>query len=241
LRPRAERQDEVVLFSESPPAAEAGGEKNHATPTAAEPLTRWPRSPAALSGALVGDLVEVLESLTSGERVVNEGSFFLRTEAARKPGRGLTRPQGPPCMLPSMTHERLLVGELARKAGTTRKALRIYEAAGLLPPARRTPSGYRVYTSEALPLLAFILKARRIGFSVAEIKSIVGLRRSGQAPCRHVHDLVRRKAADVERALTELTEVRKALLGLLRSWPSRQQGPATVCRHIEKFQRLEVT
>jgi MerR family copper efflux transcriptional regulator len=138
-------------------------------------------------------------------------------------------------MLPNMTHERLLMGELARKAGTTRKALRIYEAAGLLPPARRTASGYRVYTNEALPLLAFILKARRIGFSVAEIKSIVGIRRSGQAPCRHVHDLVRRKAADVERTLNELAEVRKALLGLLRSWPSRQQGPTTVCGHIENF------
>jgi DNA-binding transcriptional MerR regulator len=138
-------------------------------------------------------------------------------------------------MLPNMMHERLLVGELARKAGTTRKALRIYEAAGLLPPARRTPSGYRVYTNEALPLLAFILKARRIGFSVAEIQSIVGIRRSGQAPCRHVHDLVRRKAADVERTLSELTEVRKTLRGLLRSWPSLQRRPATVCHHIENF------
>jgi DNA-binding transcriptional MerR regulator len=134
-----------------------------------------------------------------------------------------------------MTHEQWLVGELARKAGTTRKALRIYEAAGLLPAARRTASGYRVYTDEALPLLAFILKARRIGFSVAEIKSIVGMRRSGQAPCRHVRDLVRRKAAEVERMLSELAEVRKTLLELLRSWPSRHQGPATVCRHIENF------
>src|SRR5207248_1217867 len=79
----------------------------------------------------------------------------------------------------------------------------------------------------------------RIGFSVGEIKSIVGIRRSGQAPCRHVHELVRRKAADVERTLSELGEVRKTLLGLLRSWPSLQRGPAAVCRHIESFQRIE--
>jgi MerR family transcriptional regulator, copper efflux regulator len=92
-----------------------------------------------------------------------------------------------------MAHDGLLVGDLARKAGTTRKALRLYEAAGLLAPARRTSSGYRLYSSEALPLLAFILKARRIGFSVGEIKSIVGIRRSGKAPCRHVHELVRRR------------------------------------------------
>jgi DNA-binding transcriptional MerR regulator len=138
-------------------------------------------------------------------------------------------------MLENMTHDGLLVGELAREAGTTRKALRLYEAEGLLPPARRTSSGYRVYSREALPLLAFILKARRIGFSVAEIKSIVWIRRSGQAPCRHVHELVRRKAADVERTLVELSEVRKTLRGLLRSWPSLPRGPAAVCRHIESF------
>ena len=93
-------------------------------------------------------------------------------------------------MLLDMAHDGWLVGELARKAGTTRKALRLYEAAGLLAPAR---------------------------------------------PCRHVHELVRRKAADVERALVELSEVRKTLLGLLRSWPSLQRGPAAVCRHIESF------
>jgi hypothetical protein len=60
----------------------------------------------------------------------------------------------------------------------------------------------------------------------AEIKSIVGIRRSGQTPCRHVHDVVPRKAADVEPALGELGEVRKMLLGLFRSWPSLQRGPA---------------
>jgi len=43
----------------------------------------------------------------------------------------------------------------------------------------------------------------------AEIKSIVGIRRSGQTPCRHVHDVVRRNAADVEPAVGELSEVRK--------------------------------
>src|SRR5205823_3009888 len=79
---------------------------------------------------------------------------------------GLTWPLGPPSMLRVMAHDGLLVGDLARKAGTTRKALRLYEAAGLLAPARRTSSGYRLYSQEALPLLAFILKARRIGFSV---------------------------------------------------------------------------
>ena len=42
------------------------------------------------------------------------------------------------------------IGELAEAAGTTTKTLRFYEDQGLLPPAERTPGGYRDYTTESL-------------------------------------------------------------------------------------------
>ena len=80
----------------------------------------------------------------------------------------LTRPLGPPCNLRLMAASGILVSEVARRAGTTRKALRLYEAAGLITPDRRTEAGYRVYGAQVIPLLSFILKARRAGFTVAE-------------------------------------------------------------------------
>jgi hypothetical protein len=60
-----------------------------------------------------------------------------------------------------MRREGLLIGEVAAKSGVSRKALRLYEKAGILPPPRRTESGYRVYSSETLGLLAFVAQARR--------------------------------------------------------------------------------
>ena len=72
-----------------------------------------------------------------------------------------------------MRREGLLIGEVAAKSGVSRKALRLYEKAGILPPPRRTESGYRVYSSETLGLLAFVAQARRLGFRLDEIKSIV--------------------------------------------------------------------
>lgn len=39
----------------------------------------------------------------------------------------------------------LLIGDVAAKSGVSRKALRLYEAAGILPAPRRTASGYRTY------------------------------------------------------------------------------------------------
>jgi MerR family copper efflux transcriptional regulator len=132
-----------------------------------------------------------------------------------------------------MTSGGLLIGEVAAKSGVSRKALRLYEKAGILPQPRRTASGYRVYGPETLALLLFVSQARRLGFRLDEIKSIVALKRSGRTPCSHVSALVQLKLENIDRALSDLAEVREQLQGLLRSSRSRQHRPAAVCPCIE--------
>jgi MerR family transcriptional regulator, copper efflux regulator len=132
-----------------------------------------------------------------------------------------------------MARDGLLIGEVAAKSGVTRKALRLYERSGILPPARRTASGYRVYGQETLALLAFVTQARRLGFRLDEIKRITALKLSGRTPCTHVIDLVHLKLENIERALADLAEVRGQMQGLLRSWRSRRDRPAAVCPCIE--------
>ena len=132
-----------------------------------------------------------------------------------------------------MARDGLLIGQVAAKSGISRKALRLYEKAGILPPARRTGSGYRVFGPETLPLLGFVTQARRLGFRLDEIKRIVALKRSGRTPCKHVLDLVHLKLENIEQALTDLAEVRGQLRGLLRSWQSRRHRSAAVCPCIE--------
>jgi len=58
---------------------------------------------------------------------------------------------------------------VAIRSGVSRKALRLYEAMGILPTPARTESGYRAYGHEVIGLLRFIVRARRLGFSLAEI------------------------------------------------------------------------
>jgi len=130
---------------------------------------------------------------------------------------------------------RLLIGEVATKSGVSRKALRLYERTGILPPSRRTASGYRVYGPETLALLVFVTQARRLGFRLDEIKSIVALKQSGAKPCSHVADLVRVKLEGVERALSDLAMVREQLRALLRASRSRPRRSAAVCPCIEHF------
>jgi MerR family copper efflux transcriptional regulator len=120
----------------------------------------------------------------------------------------------------------------------SRKALRLYEAMGILPPAARTAAGYRVYGDDTLQLLGFVTQARRLGFSLAEIRDIISIRRSDRPPCRHVQELVLQKAAALDRTLRELA-TRKALHAMLASWRSRGNRAALVCPHIEERRRPE--
>ena len=135
-----------------------------------------------------------------------------------------------------MARNGFLIGEVAAKSGVSRKTLRLYETGGILPPSRRTASGYRSYGPETLAILAFVARARRLGFHLNEIREVVVMRRSGHCPCPHVLELVRRKIEDLDRTLADLTDVRRGLRDLLKaSSRSARRGEAAVCHHIERL------
>jgi DNA-binding transcriptional MerR regulator len=132
-----------------------------------------------------------------------------------------------------MGRDGLLIGEVAERSGVTRKALRLYEEAGILPAARRTASGYRVYAAETLDTVSFIRQAQRLGFTLEQIKDIVAIRRSGRCPCPHVRDLVQRKVDELDQQLADLQEVRDGLRAMLKRWRRGTRMPAAICPHIE--------
>jgi len=133
-----------------------------------------------------------------------------------------------------MARDGLLIGEVAARSGVSRKALRLYEAAGILQAPRRTAARYRVYGNDTLAVIAFVMQARRLGFTLEQIKEIVSITRSGRAPCPHVLELVRRKAADLDKQLGDLTEVRARLRTILKTRSSRRVSEALVCPHVEQ-------
>jgi DNA-binding transcriptional MerR regulator len=127
----------------------------------------------------------------------------------------------------------LLIGEIAARTGSSRKALRLYERTGILTPPGRTPAGYRVYEVETLGIVTFVRRAQGLGFTLDEIKEIVAIKRAGRVPCSHVRDLVRRKANELDVRLKDLMEIRYGLRSLLGRWGSSERRKAAVCPHIE--------
>ena len=64
------------------------------------------------------------------------------------------------------------IGDLAREAGKTTRALHLYEELGLLSPAARSKGRYRLYGPEALTRIRWIGKLQEMGFSLTDIQQI---------------------------------------------------------------------
>ena len=127
----------------------------------------------------------------------------------------------------------LKIGELARRAGVTPKAIRFYETRRILPPANRAANRYRLYGDDAVEMLRFIKQAIGLGLTLAEIKDIISIRQGGRPPCMHVHRLLHDKVAELDRKLEDLLEVRRRIRKSLAAWKRRPGMSAAVCPHIE--------
>ncbi|MBI4245836.1 MAG: heavy metal-responsive transcriptional regulator [Candidatus Rokubacteria bacterium] len=127
----------------------------------------------------------------------------------------------------------LKIGELARRAGVTAKAIRFYERKRVLPPAKRAVNGYRLYGNVAVEMLRFVKQATGLGLTLAEIKDIIAIRQGGRPPCTHVHRLLRDKAVELDRKLKDLLDVRRRIRQSLSAWKRQPGTGAAVCPHIE--------
>ena len=132
-------------------------------------------------------------------------------------------------------------GELARRAGVSPDTLRAYERRGLLPEARRSANGYRIYPPEALERVELIQAGLAFGFTLAELGRFLDARRAGRPPCRDVRDAAKRRLAEIEAALKELGQLRESLARLLDSWDQRIDGssPREALRLLETLSRVE--
>jgi MerR family copper efflux transcriptional regulator len=127
------------------------------------------------------------------------------------------------------------IGDAAKAIGVSAKAIRIWEAKGLLAPAERTQAGYRLFSDDDIAILRFILRARTLGLTLSEIKDILDLHRHGMAPCDQVTALLDKHIRDIDRAIADLRALRRSLAAALQTARSDQRRgqTATVCRIIE--------
>jgi MerR family transcriptional regulator, copper efflux regulator len=105
----------------------------------------------------------------------------------------------------------LTIGALAARARVSTSMLRFYEREGLLRPARRSASGYRLYSPQAQQTLLFIRRAQRLGLSLEDIRAVLAGRGRAGIAGKTVVGIAEQRFLEIERRLTELLVLRHEL------------------------------
>jgi DNA-binding transcriptional MerR regulator len=129
-----------------------------------------------------------------------------------------------------MPDDRLTIGQLADGTTTKVETIRYYERIGLLPAPARTAGNYRSYRGEHLNRLSFIRRARGLGFSLSQIRGLLGLADQRDLSCSSVDAIAREHLAEVDRKVADLIALRRELDSIIS-----QCGHSTIaeCRIIE--------
>lgn len=109
----------------------------------------------------------------------------------------------------------LTIGKVAERARVTADSIRYYEREGLIKPVRKSESGYRLYTDEAVRRIAFIKQAQECGFSLAEIRELLELRSTDNACCDDIYRVSVQKKLQLEHKIKALTAMSHALSRLI--------------------------
>ena len=103
------------------------------------------------------------------------------------------------------------IQELSQRTAVPAKTIRYYESIGLMPDPRRAANNYRQYTPEAVERLRFIVSARSLGFSLADIAEFLTARDAGTLPCKRVLDSFDERILEIDRRIADLLALRDTL------------------------------
>lgn len=101
--------------------------------------------------------------------------------------------------------------DLARLTGCNLETIRYYENIGILPEPPRTASNYRAYDDTHVARLRFIIRSRDLGFTLAEIRDLLGLVDGGATSCAEVQALASRHIEVIRAKISDLKRIEKVL------------------------------
>ncbi|MCS7207526.1 MAG: MerR family DNA-binding protein [Dehalococcoidia bacterium] len=124
--------------------------------------------------------------------------------------------------------------DLRRLTGISRKALRLYEARGLLTRPLRTPHGWRRYPPQVVEEVRFIRAALEVGIRLEDLKPALDAWRRGQSPCPLLAQALQRRLTEVEARLQALQRQHQRLQALVARWDCSCPPTPEVCHQVEQ-------
>ena len=123
------------------------------------------------------------------------------------------------------------IGAIAKSVGCHVETVRYYEKVGLLPPTKKSPNGYGMYSEQHLKLLRLIRHARDLGFTQNQIRNLSQLTSHRDNACNEVHRLTKDQLTIIDDKMEHLRRMRKDLKALSLSCEKNENDdcPALAC------------
>ncbi len=132
----------------------------------------------------------------------------------------------------------MTIGKLAKATGIGIETIRFYEREGLIQkPSHQVGNGYRKYEPSDIERLAFIRRAKDLGFSLKEIRELLNLRAKTKAKCASVKSKALEKIGEVERKIADLTAIKVALEKLAST--CNAEAPTSECPILDALAQRE--
>ncbi|HTN29222.1 MAG TPA: Cu(I)-responsive transcriptional regulator [Pseudomonas sp.] len=125
------------------------------------------------------------------------------------------------------------IGQAAKHSGLSAKMIRYYESIGLLRPAGRSASGYRTFAQDDLHRLAFIRRARDLGFSLEEVGRLLALWQDRQRASADVKALASAHVQELNRKIAELSDLRDTLQSLMEHCQGNDRPDCPILSDLE--------
>lgn len=129
------------------------------------------------------------------------------------------------------------IGEAAKASGVSAKMIRYYEDIGLVPPAARASSGYRVYSDNDVHRLNFVRRARDLGFSVKEIGDLLSLWSDRSRHSADVKRIASAHIADLRQKIDELRRMSDSLQTLVDCCAGDDRPECPILAELEQAAR----
>lgn len=105
----------------------------------------------------------------------------------------------------------IAIGRLAKQTGTNVETIRYYERIRLLPAPIRSLGGYRLYRTDHVKRLNFVRRARALGFSIEEVRTLLRLADERTRPCAEVRVVAEAHLRDVRTKIADLKRMERVL------------------------------
>ena len=129
------------------------------------------------------------------------------------------------------------IGAASEASGVSAKMIRHYEAIGLAPAPARRDNSYRDYGAQEVHELRFIGRARKLGFSMAEIAALLTLWRDRNRPSREVRRLAAAHLAELEQRIADMQDMAATLGDLVQRCHGDERPDCPILDRLERAPR----